>query len=141
MEINSDRLYEVAATFRHARFKENGRNLEEGIDCLGFIVLYYKEFGINIPDGDGEVIEKRWYLDDPERYVRGIKGLGKPEVSLEELKALDLVYFAVKRNLITHAGIMLNNEEFVHMSPSRGLTIDSLRRHWRKFRGAIRIVE
>lgn len=141
MNINSERLYQVAETFKNARFKENGRNLQEGIDCLGFIVLYYKEFGIHIPDGDGMPIEKRWYLDDPERYVRGIKSLGKREVDIDNLQALDLIYFAVKRNIITHAGIMLNNEDFVHMSPNRGLSIDSLRQHWRKFRGAIRIVE
>ncbi|KAB3531514.1 C40 family peptidase [Alkaliphilus serpentinus] len=141
MKINSERLYQVAESFRHARFKENGRSLEEGIDCLGFLVLFYKEFGIHIPDGDGKPIEKRWYVDDPERYVRGIKSLGKGDVPIDELKTLDLVYFAIKRNIITHAGIMLDDEYFIHMSPSRGISIDSLKRHWRKFRGAIRMVE
>ncbi|SCZ10414.1 C40 family peptidase [Alkaliphilus peptidifermentans] len=135
-----EKVQELIQRFRYARFKHNGRSLEEGIDCLGFIILFYEEFGIKLPDSDGRPIDYRWYLEDPERYVRGIKSLGWKEVDIEELQALDLIYFAVKRNIITHSGIMINDREFIHMSPNRGLSVDSINRHWRKFRGAVRLI-
>ncbi len=136
-----DKIIELIYKYRDVRFVHNGRSLEEGLDCLGFMVLFYKEFGINIPSGDGEDISLNWFIEDPERYIRGIKQLGGREVELDELQTLDLVYFTIKKNIITHTGIMVNSKEFVHMSPRRGFTIDLMERHWRKFRGAIRIIE
>ncbi|KAB3532742.1 NlpC/P60 family protein [Alkaliphilus pronyensis] len=142
MEIDNfqEKVKEVIEGFKNARFKHNGRSLDEGIDCLGFIILFYEKFGIKLPDSDGEPINYRWYLEDPDRYIRGIKSLGWKAVDIKELQPLDLVYFAVKRNIITHSGIMISDTDFIHMSPSRGLSIDSLKRHWRKFRGAVRLI-
>lgn len=134
-----EKIYENIKKYRNARFLRNGRNLEEGIDCLGFIKLFYKDFGIDIPGDDGKPIEEEWYKIDPDRYIRGIKSLGWKDVSIDELKPLDLAYFVINHNVITHAGIMISNREFVHMSPRSGLLISKLERHWRRrFRGAIR---
>ncbi len=130
----------IIAEFKDIPFVHNGRSLYTGLDCLGFMVLFYQKFGIYIPDGDGQPIDEEWYFDDPDRYVRGIKSLGGKEVSRDDLRALDLVYFSVRRNIITHTGIMINSNEFVHMSAKRGLSVDSLGRHWRKFRGAVRLI-
>jgi cell wall-associated NlpC family hydrolase len=144
MEIDNfeQRVKELIKKYRWAKFVHNGRNLETGLDCLGFIILFYQEFGIYIPSDDGESIPKDWFETDPERYIRGIRKLGEKEVSRKELRPLDLAYFAISRNVITHTGIMLNNNEFIHMSPKRGLVINSLNSPWiYKYRGAIRIKE
>lgn len=137
-----NKIQQLIRRFRHARFVHNGRTLEEGIDCLGFVILFYKEFGVDIPSDDGKLVEKDWYKADPERYIRGIKSLNRKEVSLESLQPLDLVYFVINHDVITHTGIMINEGEFVHMSPKRGLLVSKLERHWkRRFRGAIRVIE
>jgi cell wall-associated NlpC family hydrolase len=137
-----DKVDKLIEKYKNARFVHNGRSLKEGIDCLGFVVLFYKEFGIDIPDGDGKPIEEDWFKKDPERYIRGIKQLGKKEVSLNALQPLDLVYFAISHNIITHTGIMIYDNKFVHMSPKSGFLVSKLERHWRRrFRGAIRLIE
>lgn len=134
------KIRQTIESFKGVPFVHNGRSKTEGLDCLGFMILFYKEFGIHIPDGDGKPIAEHWYEEDPERYIRGIRSLGGTPVSIDNLQPLDLVYFSVKRNLITHTGIMINNHEFVHMSSHRNLAVDSLKHHWRKFRGAIRLI-
>lgn len=134
-----EKIYGVLKKYRNAKFLRNGRVLEEGIDCLGFIKLFYEDFGIYVPGDDGKPIEEEWYKKDPERYIRGIKSLGYKDVKIDELQALDLAYFVISHDVITHAGIMISDREFVHMSPKSGLLISRLERHWkRRFRGAIR---
>lgn len=135
------KIKDVIPKFKDAKFVHNGRSLEKGIDCLGFIILFYKEFGIDIPNDDGNYIEEDWYKHDPERYIRAIKKFDAKQVPFKDLQPLDMVYLAISRNIITHTGIMINSKEFVHMSPKSGFLISKLERHWkRRFRGAIRLL-
>ncbi|MTI48736.1 MAG: peptidoglycan endopeptidase [Firmicutes bacterium] len=128
--------------FEKVKFVHNGRSFEEGIDCLGFVILFYREFGIEIPNDDGEFIPEDWYKTDPERYISAIKQFSNKQVSINELQPLDLAYFAISRNIITHTGIMISQDRFVHMSPKSGFLISKLERHWkRRFKGAIRVIQ
>lgn len=136
------KLDNVLRKFRNAKFVHNGRSLDEGIDCLGFIILFYKEFGVNLPSDDGRHIEYDWYLEDPERYVRGLRSLGHEDVPVNQLKPLDLIYFVVNHDVITHSGILLPNNYFAHMTPKKGFRISRLERHWmRRIRGGIRVLD
>lgn len=135
------KIQSITPKFKNAKFVHNGRSLEKGIDCLGFIILFYKEFGIEIPNDDGKHIEKDWYKHDPERYIRAIKDFGAKDVSISELQPLDMIYLSISRNIITHTGIMITEKKFAHMSPKSGFLISTLERHWkRRFRGAVRII-
>ena len=137
-----EKINELIPKYKKAKFVHNGRDLREGIDCLGFIILFYNEFGIEIPNDDGKVIDKDWYKKDPDRYIRGIKNFSDNEVSKEDLKPLDMVYFALSRDIITHTGIMINNKEFIHMSPRSGFLISKLERGWRRrLKGAVRFIK
>jgi len=137
-----NKIHQTLKKYRHARFIHNGRSLEEGLDCLGFLILFFKDFGIDLPSDDGKPIEKDWYKYDSERYIRGIKSLNCKEIDIDSLKPLDLVYFVINHDVITHSGVMINEKEFAHMSPRRGLIISRLERHWRRrFRGAVRLIE
>ena len=128
--------------FKGARFVHNGRSLEEGIDCLGLLILFYREFGIELPSDDGKHIEEEWYLTDPNRYIRAIKNLSYPEVSLDELKPLDLIFFVVNHDVITHTGILLPDNKFLHMTPKKGLRVSKFERHWRRrVRGGLRVLD
>ena len=126
--------------YRDVPFVHNGRSLD-GLDCLGFVVHFYRNFDIYLPDSDGEEIDKHWYKTDPQRYIRSIRKLNGLQVSIDDLKPLDLVYFAIARNIITHTGIMINSREFAHMSPKSNFIISKMERHWKtRCRGAIRFI-
>ncbi|AOY76237.1 C40 family peptidase [Clostridium formicaceticum] len=134
------KIEDLINRFRNVPFIHNGRSLEKGIDCLGLVILVYREFGINLPSDDGMVIEKNWYKKDPERLIRGIRGLGGIDVDINELQLLDLVYFAINRDVITHTGVMINRKEFIHIRPIIGFSKDNLEGRWkRRFKGAIRL--
>lgn len=136
------KVNQIINKFRRTKFVHNGRSIEEGVDCLGFLILFYKEFGVELPSNDGKIVEKEWYLEDPNRYIRAIKNLGYESVNGENLKPLDLIYFVVNHDVITHTGIMLDNNRFVHMTPKKGLRVSKLERHWSKrFRGGVRVIK
>ena len=136
------KLKRVLKKFERIHFMHNGRSFTEGMDCLGFIILFYREFGIEIPDGDGNPINKDWYKHDPERYIRGIKAMGKEDVTINNLKPLDLVYFSISHNIVSHTGVMISHNRFAHISPKRGFQTRLLERRWKKmFRGGIRLIE
>ena len=140
-DILEGKINEILNRFNGTRFFHNGRSLEEGIDCLGLLILFYKEFGVELPSDDGKPIEDEWYLNDPTRYIRAIRDLGYPDVNLDELKPLDLIFFVVNHDVITHSGIMLSNNRFVHMTPKKGLRVSKFERHWiRRFRGGVRVI-
>lgn len=137
-----EKIQRLLPKYKNAVFVHNGRSLKDGIDCLGFIILFYREFGISIPNDDGRPIEEDWFKHDPERYIRSIRRLAPREVPFHELRALDMVYFAISRDIITHTGIMINNLEFAHMSPKSNFLISKLERHWkRRLRGAVRFID
>lgn len=120
-------------------YRHNGRSVE-GLDCLGLIWLFYKEMGISVPDGDGADIAEDWYASDPERYLRGLLQLG---VAVEgELKPLDLVYFRMVGGHVTHGGIMVDRDRFIHVLENRSVMVTRLTRAWRRrMAGARRIVQ
>ncbi|HZJ57873.1 MAG TPA: NlpC/P60 family protein [Clostridia bacterium] len=139
---DSQGIYELVEKYRNAKFLHNGRSLDEGIDCLGFIILFYRDLGVNLPNDDGKPIEEDWFKTNPNRYIRAIKNLGYKEVRFRDLRPLDMVYFAISRNIITHTGIMISKREFAHMSPNKNFLISKLERGWlSRARGAVRVIE
>lgn len=140
--INTQKIKQVLSKYKNVPFVHNGRSIEEGLDCLGFIISFYREFGIELPNDDGKFIEKDWYKKDPNRYIRAIESLNCPKVSPYELQPLDMVYFAISKNIITHTAVMISRHEFAHMSPKKGFRIDRFTLPWRRrFRGAIRLID
>ncbi|MCC5910012.1 MAG: C40 family peptidase [Clostridiaceae bacterium] len=139
---HENKIQHVMNKFRNVPFVHNGRSLETGVDCLGLVILFYKEFGIHIPNDDGQFIDKAWYRKEPERFIQGINSLNGVEVDMDSLQALDLVYFAINYGIITHIGIMINDKEFLHTRPLVGVTKNTLQQFsWRRrFKGAVRLV-
>ncbi len=137
-----EKIHRLVKKYERVHFVHNGRSIEKGLDCLGFVLQFYEEFGIYLPESDGQPIDEKWFVTDPERYVRGLRSLPGREVSMKELKALDLVYFAISRDIITHTGVMLDSRTFAHMSPKSNFIISKMERHWaNRFRGALRLIE
>ena len=85
-----------------------GGTTTSGFDCSGFIMNIYGRHGLNI---------KR--LADEQYY-------GGKKLSKSELTAGDLVFFSTYAPGVSHVGIYIGDNKFIHASSSRGVTIDSL---------------
>lgn len=79
-----------------------------GFDCSGFVMTIFSMNGINI---------KR--MAD-EQYYSGNK------ITREDLLPGDLVFFTTYGPGVTHVGIYVGNDQFIHSSSRRGVTFSSL---------------
>jgi cell wall-associated NlpC family hydrolase len=74
----------------------------DGFDCSGFVRYVFGELGITMP-----------------RSVREQASLGEP-VDREHLRPGDLVFFAIDGHTISHVGIAVTADSFIHAPSSRG---------------------
>jgi hypothetical protein len=87
---------------------EDGGLSRFGIDCSGYTVLAYRDiYGLSLPRTAGEQAES-----------------GR-EVSRAALKTGDLVFFNTGRSK-RHVGIYLTDDQFIHASLTKGVTLSSL---------------
>lgn len=82
-----------------------------GLDCSGFVQLVYKVHGVTLlRDANLQAGDQRAY-----------------NVDLADLAAGDLVFFSSsKSGRITHVGMMLDREQFIHSCGDNGVTITAL---------------
>lgn len=117
-------LYDTIATWLGTPYRYSG-SCEKGIDCSGFVnILYDRVFGKRIgARNSAEIYSSVYKLD------------------LSELKEGDLVFFRIYRKRISHVGLFLGNNKFVHASTSKGVIISDLNEpYYRKyFAGAGRL--
>lgn len=88
------------------------------IDCSGLLVAVFAAHGINLPHNS----------EEQARYGKRIEGVDK-------LLKGDLVFFVrtyKTHNFITHAGIYIGNNKFIHTSSKNGVTITALSDPWWK---------
>lgn len=103
-----------------------GGSSSRGFDCSGFVCyLFYREHGIKLPHS-----------------AAGQSRLGTP-VPQTDLQAGDLVFFNTNRRGISHVGIFIGENRFIHAANSRkDVRIDSLSGYYlNRFKGARRIAE
>jgi len=85
-------------------YKWGGNNLQNGIDCSGFVKQLFGQIGIDLPRTAAEQVK-----------------YGKAITKLEDLQAGDRLYFwDAKRGKIGHTGIYLGNGYFSHASSGKG---------------------
>ncbi len=86
-----------------------GGNTKRGVDCSGFTVgVYTALYGIALP-----------------RVSRDQYRISR-KLSITELEEGDLVFFNTKGNGVSHVGIYLGNNKFIHASVSRGVMVNDL---------------
>lgn len=107
--IDGQRIVEYAKTFLGTRYVYGGAS-PAGFDCSGFTSYVYRHFGISLPRTADE---------------QGSHGI---YVSRDNLAPGDLVFFATSGGRsITHAGIYIGNNSFIHSSSARrGVIISEL---------------
>lgn len=86
------------------------------MDCSGLLVTVFAQHGIHLPHSS----------EEQARY-------GEIMTSSDQLKAGDLVFFTRSyktHRFITHSGIYIGNNKFIHTSSKNGVTITSLDDTW-----------
>ena len=136
-----ERVWGVKDKLLGIPYVHNGRS-HDGVDCLGLIYLFFKELGVELPIDDNKgYISDDWYKVEPERYVNGLKSIGEEVGHYRNIQILDLPYFRLYKNVVTHTGVMLDSRHFLHVLIDKKVTVDSFdRRFWRaKYAGARRL--
>lgn len=127
---------EIAARYIGAPYQHRGRG--PGYDCLGLLLAIYRDAGIETGYADLDAYTEDWHSADPDRYLRGLLGRGRP--ALPPLRPFDLVYFSIG-GVVRHGGVMINRTQFVHVLERRSVMISRLSGYWeRHLAGARRFV-
>jgi murein DD-endopeptidase len=103
----------------------NGGTTPAGFDCSGFVRYVFGEVGISVP-----------------RSVRDLAAIGE-RVDRDRLRPGDVIFFAIDGRTISHVGIAVSADTFVHAPSSRGrVREESLNvAYWRtRFAEARRII-
>ena len=101
-----------------------GGSTPSGFDCSGFVQYVFKAHGITLP----RTSKEQWNIGT--------------SVSKANLKPGDLVFFANTYTTgVSHLGIYIGNNQFIHASSSQGIVISSLSNsYWAShYHGAKRI--
>ncbi|KXH84105.1 C40 family peptidase [Sporosarcina sp. HYO08] len=85
-----------------------GGTTTSGFDCSGYIQFVFKKLGISLPRTTGSM------------YATGTA------VSKANLEVGDLVFFSTNGRGVSHAGIYIGSNKFIHSASSRGVSISSI---------------
>ncbi len=116
-------LLESVDEWYGVRYRRAG-NTRSGVDCSGFTVAVYTAvYGLTLPR-----VSREQY-----RISR--------KISTTELQEGDLVFFNTTGRGVSHVGVYLGNNRFIHASVSKGVMVNSLFENYylKRFVGAGRI--
>lgn len=104
-------------------YKKGGEGLSS-IDCSNLVKKVFASLGIEMP-----------------RVSRSQFNMGK-KIDVANLIPGDLVFFKIRKNSISHVGIYLGDDKFVHASPKKGVVISDINdKYFKKyFVGATRVI-
>ena len=103
-------LIKEAKSWIGTKYKYGGHS-REGTDCSGFVLQVYKAvYDLKLP------------RSSKEQYTFCKK------ISKNKMRVGDLVFFATgkSKDMVSHVGIYIGNNEFIHASSSKGVVISNL---------------
>ena len=108
LSVSNPELYKISAAWIGTPYKYGGHS-KKGIDCSGFVTIVYREsFNKNISGSAGELCKS-----------------SKP-VNRSDLQEGDFVFFKIRKKRVSHVGIYLGQNKFVHASLNSGVIISDL---------------
>jgi len=122
-EIRNEKLFAFIESWYGTPYRYGGFS-KEGVDCSGFTQSFMSNmYQVNVPRMSAEQYNQ------------------SKRISRRELKEGDLVFFKTSGTSISHVGIYLRNNKFVHASTSGGVMINDLNDDYysRRFAGSGRI--
>ncbi len=108
-------IYVFAFNWLNTPYRYGGDS-KNGIDCSRFVMKIYNDaLGLNANGNSRQLFEQGYRIDR------------------KNLKEGDLVFFKTRGNTISHVGVYLKDNKFVHASTSMGVIISSLdESYWAK---------
>jgi len=107
--IDAGRMSKIIAGYLRTPYKSGGVD-KNGIDCSGLVLAVYDDYNsTQLPRNTGKLYNK-------------LKDVDHKKISYG-----DLVFFALNSSGVSHVGIYVGNNKFVHASKSRGVVIDSIK--------------
>jgi murein DD-endopeptidase / murein LD-carboxypeptidase len=101
-------LYSQVYKWIGTRYQYSG-DTKKGIDCSGFVAEIYKNtYCIDLPGSSRDM----WPKVNP--------------IEKCDLKEGDILFFKIRKGQISHVGIFLGNNKFVHASVKTGVIISDL---------------
>jgi cell wall-associated NlpC family hydrolase len=116
---------EVSQRYLGVTYRYGGTNPSAGLDCSGFVQIVFAELGLKLPRTSAL------------QFQAGIA------VDRENLTEGDLVFFDTLGRGVSHVGIYLGDDQFIHAASNPGkVTISSLsEKYWQpKYLGARRVL-
>lgn len=116
-QISNVMLYRFIDEWYGVKYRMGGTS-KNGIDCSAFVqTLYQYVFGFNLLRTAGMQFGESQYIK-----------------SMSDLKEGDLVFFRINTSRISHVGVYLKNNFFVHSASSKGVSIANLTSdYWNKY--------
>ncbi len=116
-DVRNFRLYGFIEDWYGTPYRMGGKN-KDGIDCSGFVnTLLSNVFQQSFSGTSAQMYE----------HVKKLR-------SRSDLREGDLVFFRISKKRISHVGIYLDNDRFVHASTSSGVMISDLNEaYWKKY--------
>lgn len=107
MSARGSMIVERAKKYIGVPYRWAGTNAS-GFDCSGFVMAVYKEMGLNL----SRMADSQYYQGQ--------------KISKQDLSVGDLVFFSTYTSGVSHVGIYVGENRFIHASSSKGVIIDSL---------------
>ncbi len=111
-------LLSYARNYEGVPYRRGGTTPGTGFDCSGFVrYVFDRAEGVSLPHHSGSISQ-----------------VGNP-VALDGLKPGDLVFFYLLQKTVSHVGIYLGNDQFIHASSNRSgsVVVSSLKEnYWAK---------
>lgn len=108
LDKTQKKIIEEAYTWLGTPYKYAGTDKGKGADCSGMVMMVYeKAVGEKIPRNSAKQAE----------FCK--------EIDASDVSAGDLVFFATGKDpdRISHVGIIIDNENFIHASSSKGVVV------------------
>ena len=120
LEIKLDRkdnkeLYKELKQWLGTPYAYADHTIGVGTDCSGLVMeVYQKVYKIKVQRNSAKILEENCKTID-----------------LDDLREGDLVFFITgSENRVSHVGIYLKENKFVHASTSRGVVVDDMRQNY-----------
>ncbi|MGI9190844.1 MAG: C40 family peptidase [Chitinophagaceae bacterium] len=117
-QISNVMLYKFIEEWYGTRYRMGGTT-KSGVDCSAFVQHLYQ-----------------YVFQQPLLRTAGMQFESSTQIikNMSDLREGDLVFFKINSSRITHVGVYLRNNFFVHSSSSKGVSIASLQsNYWQKY--------
>ncbi len=106
--VDKGRMGKIIAGYLRTPYKSGGTG-KLGLDCSGLVYVVYRDYnGTRLPA-------------NTDKLYRNLK-----KVDYRNIKYGDLVFFTFDGTPVSHVGIYVGNDKFVHASKTRGVVISEI---------------